>query len=160
MKRFITGLLVLMLAVTALAGCGNDNAVAVKELDLEAIYQSILDAQGDAAEEIAMLPESSPEIIESFYAGIGDIELNQEVLYMHPVTGAPTEVMLVEVANADDVQAVVDIFNARIEMGANDEFYPDNAAGWQNNAQVQTDGNFVAMIVLPDEFTIPENVFA
>lgn len=160
MKRFITGLLVLMLAVTALAGCGNDNAVAVKELDLEAIYQSILDAQGDAAEEIAMLPESSSEIIESFYAGIGDIELNQEVLYMHPVTGAPTEVMLVEVANADDVQAVVDIFNARIEMGANDEFYPDNAAGWQNNAQVQTDGNFVAMIVLPDEFTIPENVFA
>ncbi len=160
MKRFITVLLVLMLAVTALSGCGNDNAATVKELDLEAVYQSILDAQGDAAEEIAMLPESSPEIIESFYAGLGDIELNQEVLYMHPVTGAPTEVMLVEVANADDVQAVVDIFNARIEMGANDEFYPDNAAGWQNNAQVQTEGNFVAMIVLPDEFTIPENVFA
>lgn len=161
MKRFITILLVLMLMLTALTACGGkDDACPVKELDLEEVYQSILDAQGDAAEDIAMLPESSPEIIESFYAGLGDIELKQEVLYMHPVTGAPTEVMLVEVANADDVQAVADIFNARIKLGADDEFYPDNAAGWQNNAQVQTDGNFVAMIVLPDEFTIPENVFA
>ena len=37
--------------------------------------------------------------------------------------------------------------------------YPESAAGWQLYAQVQSSGNFVCMIVLPEGYTIPENVF-
>lgn len=158
MKRFITVLLVLMLMLTVLTACGKDNASA-KELDLEEVYQSIIDAQ-ENTDDIALWPEASSEIIDSFYPGLSSVELKQQVLYMHPVTGAPCEIFLVEVANSDDVNTVRDIFNARIELGSDDEFYPDNAAGWKNNAQVQTDGNYVAMVVLPDGCTVPENVFA
>ena len=106
-----------------------------------------------------MLPEETPDIIGYYYGGLNDIELKQQVLYMHPVTGAPTEVMLVEVANADDVKAVEDIFNARIAIGAADDFIPENAEGWKNNAQVQTSGNYVALICMPDCCTFPDNVF-
>ena len=158
MKRTITILLTLILMLSVLSGCGSEKDTA-KELDLEAVYQSIIDAQ-ENADEIALLPEDNADIIESFYAGLGAIELNQQLLYMHPVTGAPCEIMLVEVANADDVQAVKDIFAARIEFGSDDEFYPDNAAGWINNAVIQSEDNYVAMIVLPDSCTVPENVFA
>jgi hypothetical protein len=57
------------------------------------------------------------------------------------------------------VQKVVDIFEARIEMGASNTTYPESAAGWQNYAQVHKSGNFVCMIVLPSGYTIPDNVF-
>ena len=59
-----------------------------------------------------------------------------------------------------DVQAVVDLFQARIDMGASITNYPESAAGWQKFAQVQKSGNFVCMIVLPEGYVIPENVFA
>ncbi len=58
-----------------------------------------------------------------------------------------------------DVQAVADIFQARIDMGADDVNYPENAAGWQLYAQVQKSGNFVCTIVLPEAYVIPGNVF-
>ena len=158
MKRTITILLTLILMLSVLSGCGSEKDTA-KELDLEAVYQSIIDAQ-ENADEIALLPEDNADIIESFYAGLGAIELKQQLLYMHPVTGAPCEIMLVEVADESDVQAVKDIFAARIALGSDDDFYPDNAAGWINNAQIQSSGSYVAMLVLPDGCTIPENVFA
>ena len=61
--------------------------------------------------------------------------------------------------NDADVQAVADIFQARIDMGADNTNYPESAAGWQLYAQVQKSGNFVCMIVLPGGYVIPENVF-
>ena len=69
------------------------------------------------------------------------------------------EIVLVEVKNDADVQNVADIFQARIDMGADNTNYPESAAGWQLYAQVQKSGNFVCMIVLPEGYVIPENVF-
>ena len=48
----------------------------------------------------------------------------------------------------------------RIDSGANDTGYPENAVLWQNNAQIQVQGNCLCLIALPDGYTIPENVFA
>ena len=78
---------------------------------------------------------------------------------MPPIATHPCEIVLVEVKNAADVQAVVDIFQARIDMGADNTTYPESAAGWAQFAQVHKSGNFVAMIVLPEGYVIPENVF-
>ena len=36
----------------------------------------------------------------------------------------------------------------------------ENADLWQNNAQVQVQGNCLCLIALPDGYTIPENVLA
>jgi hypothetical protein len=78
---------------------------------------------------------------------------------MPPIATHPCEIVLVEVKNDTDVQAVADIFQARIDMGADNTNYPESAAGWQLYAQVQKSGNFVCMIVLPGNYVIPENVF-
>lgn len=155
MKRYLAVLLMLMLMLTALTACGKSS----ESLDLEAVYQALLDVQDAPEEEYVMLPEDTPEIIGYYYGGLSNIELKQQVLYMHPVTGAPTEVMLVEVANSEDVETVEDIFNARIAIGAADDFIPENAEGWENNAQVQTSGNYVALICMADCCTIPDNIF-
>ena len=79
---------------------------------------------------------------------------------MPPIATHPCEIVMVEVKDQKDVQAVADLFQARIDMGASSSNYPESAAGWKQFAQVQKSGNFVCMIVLPEGNVIPENVFA
>lgn len=163
MKKLFAVLLTLTFVLT-LAACGKKEEAAPAGPEpgtpLSTFYQGILDAQPEDAEELMLFEESNPDLIGSFYIGLADVELSQQTLYMHPIAATPCEIMLAEVKNADDVQAVADIFQARIDMGADDAFYPENAEGWANNAHVQVSGNFVCMIVLPEVYTIPENVFA
>lgn len=161
MKKF-AALILAMVCITGLVGCGEnaaDQNGPEAGAPLSTFYQAILDAQPENAEELIFFEESDPGLITSFYPGLLDIELNQRAFYMPPVATAPCEIVLVEVKNSGDVQTVADIFQARIDTGADDTAYPENAAGWANNAEVQQSGNFVCMIVLPDGYTIPENVF-
>ena len=132
---------------------------AVEPLEMEEVYQNILTSI-NAGDDFIMFPESNPNIIEELYEGLSGIELNQSVFYIHPITGFACEIMLVEVANEDDLQAVIDIFEGRIALGTNETFYAETAALWKTNAQVQNFGNYVCMIALPNGYEIPENVFA
>ena len=159
MKHFISLLLLAAILLTAAACSGETQPEPPTGLILEDVYQSILSAQ-TSTEELVMFPESDPGLIESYYPGMGEVELVQQVIYFPPVLGFVSEVVLVEVANPDDAQMVADIFRARIEKGAADVTYPEVAAYWKTCAQVQTAGNYVAMIALPEDYTIPENVFA
>jgi hypothetical protein len=159
MKKTVSMLLVILLFVS-LCGCGSveKNAPAAGT-PLHTFYEAILDAQPADAEELILFEESNPDLIESFYPGLGSIELNQQAYYMPPIATHPCEIMLVEVKNEADVQAAADIFQARIDMGSDNTDYPESAAGWQLYAQVQKSGNFVCMIVLPEGYVIPENIF-
>lgn len=166
MKKLISAVLAFVL-VFSLAACAKSPAEKPTEppvpadLNLENVYQSILDAQKDTGkEELVMFPEYDADLIGSFYNGLADVELKQQVVYMPPVTGYACEIVLVEVADSANVKTVMDIFQARINSGANDAGYPENAVLWQNNAKVQSAGNYVAMVALPDGYVIPENVFA
>ena len=107
-----------------------------------------------------MFPEADPAVVESIYPGLSEIELDQQALYFPPIFGFANEIMLVEVTNKNDVDAVKDIFQARIDRGASDTTYPENAEPWAKRAQVQVDGRYICMIVLPEGYVIPENVFA
>ena len=88
------------------------------------------------------------------------MDLAQTAFYYPPVVTSPCELAMVEVKSADDIQAVKDIFQARIDLGASNTAYPESSQGWSTRAQIQEAGNFVAMIVLPEGNTIPENIFA
>ena len=150
-----------MLMLTVLCGCGGDqDSGPAPGTALSTFYQAILDAQPEEAEELILFEEFNPDLIASFYPGLESIELDQPAFYMPPIVTHPCEIVLVEVKNSEDVQAVVEIFRARINSGASNESYPESAAGWQQYAQVQQSGNFVCMIVLPAGYVIPENVFA
>ena len=160
MKKLI--LLVLTLAMGAvLVGCGEkkDEGPAAGP-PLSVFYEAVLAAQPETAEPLILFEEFDPGLIGNFYPGLDEIELSQQAFYMPPIVTHPCEIVLVEVKNKDDVQAVADIFQARIDMGADDTSYFESAAGWQRFAQVQASGNFVCMIVLPEGCVIPENVFA
>ena len=145
----------------SLYGCAGEMVpVPQPGTALEIFYQGILDAQPEGAEELILFEEENPDLIANFYPGLQDIELSQQVFYMPPIVTHPCEIVLVEVKHAEDVKTVADIFQARIDMGADNTTYPESAAGWQQYGQVQQSGNFVCMIVLPKGYVIPENVFA
>lgn len=148
---------VLIVCVTAfMFGCGKED----KSYDLQQVYQNLMESQPEDAEDLSavMFETTDQTAVETIYPGLGDIELKQEVFYQHAVTGF-CEVMLVETANSKDVEEVIDIFNERIDKSADDTFYPETAQIWVQNAQVQREGNYVAMVALPNGYTVPDKIF-
>ena len=150
--------LALLLSLSLIA-CGEKTVGPEPGTPLNLFYDAVLAAQPEGAEELIFFEESDPALIDSFYPGLDEIALAQSVFYMPPIATHPCEIVLTEVEDAEDVQAVADIFQARIHLGANNTTYPESAAGWQKYAQVQQSGNFVCMIVLPEGYVVPENVF-
>lgn len=144
---------------TASEETSAEETSASESCDLEAVFQGILDKQ-ENSDELVFFPTDNPEKIAGLYVGLSDIDLAQMKFFSPPITGYACEIMLVEVKNAEDVKAVQDVFQARIDAaidgGACD---PEAGAVWEANAQIQVSGNYVAMVVLPDGFTVPENVF-
>ena len=160
MKKMLA-LVLAVLMLAALCGCGSEKTEGpASGTALSTFYQAVLDAQPEGAEELIFFEESNPDLIASFYPGLEKIALNQQAFYMPPIATHPCEIVLVEVENPDDVQAVADIFQARIDLGSDNTNYPESAEGWKLYAQVQVCGNYVCMIVLPEGHVIPENVFA
>lgn len=156
-----SALLLALVMMASICGCGNKKEAApAPGTDLSIFYQAILDAQPADAEELILFEEFNPDLIASFYPGLDQIALSQQAFYMPPIATHPCEIVLVEVTNSADVQAVADIFQTRIDLGSDNSNYPESAAGWMQFAQVQQSGNFVCMIVLPEGHVIPENVFA
>lgn len=187
MKKIAVLTLALILALGCLAGCAKDPAAneskapdastaapdastaapaestaapAAVSLNLEEVYNNLISG---CAEDVVLLPAADEEL-DSFYPGLNDIEFKQKVAYMAPVTGAAFEVVMVEVANPDDVAKVQGIFEARIKEGAEGDYCDPTQNGyWLNEAKVHVLGNYVGMIVLAKDVTgvtVPDNVFA
>lgn len=159
MKRMISVMLSAFILAAILCACGGE-VEEEKTFVLEDVYQGILDAQSEESEALVMFPEADPSVVDSIYPGLAEIELTQQALYFPPIFGFASEIMLVEVTNKSDVDTVKEIFQARIDRGASDTTYPENAEPWATRAQVQAEGRYVCMIVLPEGYVIPENVFA
>ena len=158
MKKLFLIILVLAMIVS-LFGCGGKDKGPQSGTPVSSFYDAILAVQPEDTEDLIFFEESDPALINSFYPGLDGIELSQQVFYMPPIATHPCEIVLVEVKDAANAQAVVDIFRARIDLGADNTTYPESAAGWRLYAQVQYSGNFVCMIVLPEGYVVPENVF-
>ena len=187
MKKIAVLTLALILVIGCLAGCAKEPAAneskapdastaapdastaapaestaapAAVSLNLEEVYNNLISG---CAEDVVLLPAADEEL-DSFYPGLNDIEFKQKVAYMAPVTGAAFEVVMVEVANPDDVAKVQGIFEARIKEGAEGDYCDPTQNGyWLNEAKVHVLGNYVGMIVLAKDvtgITVPDNVFA
>ena len=179
MKKTALLTLALILVLGCLAGCAKNPAAneskapdastaapvettaAPVSLNLEEIYNNLL--SGSTEEGLVLFPASDEEL-DNFYPGLNSIECKQKVAYMAPITGAAFEVVMVEVANPDDVGKVQAIFEARIKEGVDADYCDPTQNGyWLNEARVHVLGNYVGMIVLANAvtgITVPDNVFA
>ena len=125
-------------------------------LDLQAIYDQGMEVLAQMGDDAPILfPESNIDYLNEFYPGLADIELKQLSAGVAPVTNAPFEIILVEVANEADVQTVLEIFHARADRESGDTTYPENAAAWTNNCKITSRGCYVFLAVLMHPCEIP-----
>ena len=119
-------------------------------VDLTAFYESLT---ANSTNMPAMM-QADGETLDAFYTGLGDIKTRQCGVYMAMISAAVGEIALVEVENAADVQAVKDIFQARINYQVGDDanpgaaWYPASIEGWKNNSRIVSNGNYVMMVAL------------
>ena len=135
----------------------TDSSAAEGEINLEELFQQGMDSYAEKDMEPPVLfPETDIEYLESFYPGISYANIKQLYIAMAPVTNAPMEIALVEVADGSDVAAIRDIFQERIDARANDTTYPEESAVWKKNGIVTIRGNYIFMAVMTDDYGIPE----
>ena len=93
------------------------------------------------------------ELLDSYYPGLSEIAAKQRGVYVAAISAAVGEIALVEVENAEDVQAVEDIFQARIDYQVGDDatpggaWYPETIEGWKTKSRIVSHGNYVMLAV-------------
>lgn len=165
-KRLMAAFLTAMVLLGTLTGCAAKPAEAgnaaqpetteAVTLDLEALYNqgiAVLNEMGSEAP--VLFPETDIQYLNEFYPGLADIELKQLYAGVAPVTNAPFEVVMVEVANKADVQKVLEIYQARADRESDDTAYPENAKAWLNNCKITSRGCYVFLAVLMDPCVVP-----
>ena len=168
--RLISALLAAMLLLGALTGCAPQPGVteeggtaathqtteAVTLPDLQTLYDQGMEALSKMGDEAPVLfPESNIQYLNEFYPGLADVAMRQFCAGVAPVTNAPFEVLLVEVADKADVQTVLNIFQARADRESADTTYPENAKAWMNNCKITSRGCYVFLAVLMDPCVVP-----
>lgn len=121
-------------------------------VDLTAFYETL-----SAGKDWPAMMQAEGEVLDAFYPGLSDIAVNQCAVYTAMISAAVGEIALVEVRDADDVQRVKDIFQARIDYQVGDDenpggaWYPDTIEGWKNGSRIVSNGNFVMLAALRED---------
>ncbi len=126
---------------------------AQTEIDLTAFYET-LRAENTWPELMNLMEdETVTELLDSYYPGLSEIPTKQCGVYIAAISAAVGEIALVEVENAEDVQAVEDIFQGRIDYQVGDDenpggaWYPETIEGWKTKSQIVSHGNYVMLAV-------------
>lgn len=158
LKKIVTLAMAAVLAVSLVA-CGSTTSkptATPEPVDLSAFGEKYVTAQ----EMPALLDtqeDMGKQIMDANYAGLSDIDTQQCLLYVSLMGVNSSEMALVQVTNSDDVSKVKDIFQARIDGMLNGgAFYPSDVETWTNNAEIVTNGDYVALVVSADKDAIVE----
>lgn len=117
--------------------------------DLAAFYDALA-----AGEDWPAMMQAEGEVLDAFYPGLSGISTNQCAVYTAMISASVGEIALVEVQNADDVQKVKDIFQARVDYQVGDDenpggaWYPQTIEGWKTGSRIVSNGNFVVLVAL------------
>lgn len=173
MKKKVFALLLAASMLAALAACGSNDggntsspapspaetpsesttpseSAPAAQADLQKFYEDVLAKYEGDDFNATMAVEG--DFLTSYYGDLANIPLKQQVIYQPMMSSVVCEIALAEVENADDVQKVKDVFQARIDyqVGTDDApggaFYPESIEGWKNDSRVVSNGNFVMMI--------------
>lgn len=122
-------------------------------MDLAAFYASLTEGEEWPVLMSLTEDETMAEMLDSYYPGLSELSTKQCGVYVAAISAAVGELALVEVENAGDVQAVEDIFQARIDYQVGDDtnpggaWYPETIEGWKTKSQIVSHGNYVMLAV-------------
>jgi len=147
MKKTVSLLLALVLAMSAFVGCGSakEETQEPVNVDLTAFYDS-LSAEYEWVPEGMMDLAADKELLASFYPGLEDVAVKQLVIKTPMMSAVVNEIALVECETEADAAKAAEIFNERITVQAEGgAWYPESMEAW-SKATVITNGCYAAMI--------------
>ena len=119
---------------------------AETQVDLSAFYTSVTGKY-----EFGMLSLADTATMDGVYPGLSAVSTKQCLPYVNMMTMNTSEIVLVEVSNSSDVDAVKAALQSRIDAQvAGGAWYPSAIEVWQNNSRIVSNGNYVMMVVNPD----------
>lgn len=143
---------------TALPETTVPGTTATEALVLEELYyegMAVLEQMGDSAP--ILFPETDVRYLDNFYPGLAQVPLKQLYAGVAPVTGAPFEVILLEVERPQDVETVLELFRERVRLETRDTAQADYLQAWQTNCVISARGPYVFLAVLMPPCQIPES---
>ena len=131
------------------AGGGTSES---KSVDLAGFYTTIAGKY-----DLSRLEPVDAAVQETFYPELMQVNTNQRLVYMCAMNPAPIgDLVLVEVADAKDVDTVKALLQARISYmvgdgnGPGGAWYPEPTDMWENESRVVSNGNYVMLVVCED----------
>ena len=128
---------------------GSDSTSAAKSVDLAGFYTTIAGKY-----DMSRLESVDAAVQETFYPELMQVNTNQRLVYMCAMNPAPIgDLVLVEVADAKDVDTVKALLQARISYMVGDgtrpggAWYPEPTDMWENESRVVSNGNYVMLVV-------------
>ena len=91
-----------------------------EDVDLTAFYNTLREKNTWPELMDLTTDANMKEMLDAYYPGLSGIATKQCGVYIAAISAAVGELALVEVENADDVQAVEDVFQARIDYQVGD----------------------------------------
>lgn len=124
--------------------------------DVNELYQAILAEQPEDMEPLDMTDESdNKKLIKKNYPNFYNCDYEQILYYAPQAQDDDCEIMIVQTTTEREADYIEEEFLERIEKGASADTDPENIDSWVLRAEIQRDGNFVVMIVLPEGYEIP-----
>ena len=133
-------------------GSAGGSTSAAKSVDLAGFYSTIAGKY-----DMSRLEPVDAAVQETFYPELMQVNTDQRLVYMCAMSPAPIgDLVLVEVADAKDVDTVKNLLQARIGYMVGDgtrpggAWYPEPTDMWENESRVVSNGNYVMLVVCED----------
>ena len=130
----------------------GDGTSESKSVDLTGFYSTIAGKY-----DMSRLEPVDATVQETFYPELMQVNTDQRLVYMCAMSPAPIgDLVLVEVADAKDVDTVKNLLQARIGYMVGDgtrpggAWYPEPTDMWENESRVVSNGNYVMLVVCED----------
>lgn len=131
------------------SGSGSGDGSSSSKVDLSSFYSTITGKY-----QFSFMTEADDTTLTNFFAGLSDLSLSQQVVYLCGMSPAPVgDFALVQVSDSKDVDTVKSIFQARIDYmvgdgnGPGGAWYPGPTEMWENQSRIVTNGDYVMLIV-------------
>lgn len=163
-KRIFALCAVLALSLSLLSGCAKPDSNGFtppkeeKDADLAAFAQTLQENHEFAGflEKIdpndAEMGEFMGEMLNNYFPGLTDLELEQLEVYMSMVSFSTGEFALAQAKDTEGAAKLQDIFDARVESKSTEGAgnYPEEVELWQRSARVVGHGNYVMLVCHED----------